>query len=334
MKYRKYILLITVFGAALLTPIGLSGQDWESVMSLRGEWKFSIGDRQTWAEPDYNDSDWEKIRVPSTWEDEGFHGYDGYAWYRTSFNGRELSAQENYYLRLGYIDDVDEVYVNGNLVGITGSFPPHFRTAYKSAREYPIPTEFLNFDGRNVIAVRIYDTRLEGGIVSGRVGIYINRSTSRLDIDLSGIWKFSLGDDPDWKEEEYNDSRWERIKVPSSWDKQGFYKYDGYAWYRKEFFVPKDLEGEDLVLFLGRIDDFDRTYINGKLVGSTKDFKRYGTSMSFREKREYKIPSDVIKPGEMNTIAVRVEDMGNVGGIYEGTIGIVAESRLTRYWRR
>ena len=46
-----------------------SGSD--HVIDLEGNWKFSIGDDSAWASPDYNDQDWEEIKVPSSWENEG-----------------------------------------------------------------------------------------------------------------------------------------------------------------------------------------------------------------------------------------------------------------------
>ncbi|WP_054720728.1 hypothetical protein [Marinifilum fragile] len=42
-----------------------SAQDLKKVMDLSHRWKFSIGDKQEWANPEFNDSDWEWIDVPS-----------------------------------------------------------------------------------------------------------------------------------------------------------------------------------------------------------------------------------------------------------------------------
>ena len=66
-------------------------QDENQILDLSGKWKFSIGDDSAWASPDYNDWEWEEIKVPSSWENEGFHGYNGFAWYRKSF---ELPADD------------------------------------------------------------------------------------------------------------------------------------------------------------------------------------------------------------------------------------------------
>ena len=126
-----------------------------------------------------------------------------------------------------------------------------------------------------------------------------------------------------------------KIIVPAPWEHQGYFKYDGYGWYKKTFSVPDNLVGntdEDLVLLVGKIDDFDKTYLNGKLVGTTNDGRRYGQSSSFGELRAYTIPTNLLKKGT-NTIEILVEDMGNVGGIYEGPVGIATRTAYERYFR-
>jgi len=62
------------------------------------------------------------------------------------------------------------VFFNGVKIGFSGGFPPNYYTAWNAEREYRIPNELLNYNGDNVIAVRIYDKGGEGGIYSGEVG--------------------------------------------------------------------------------------------------------------------------------------------------------------------
>ena len=63
-------------------------------INLHKKWKFRIGDNLKWISPSYDDRSWESIKVPSTWENQGFHGYDGYAWYRLHFDGRKLAKNQ------------------------------------------------------------------------------------------------------------------------------------------------------------------------------------------------------------------------------------------------
>src|SRR5690606_12569195 len=132
-------------------------------ITLKGRWKFHVGDDAAWASQKFNDSGWGTIRVPAAWEDEGFNGYDGFAWYRTKFDGRKLNKNEVYYLNLGFIDDADEVYLNGNLIGFSGNLPPKFKTAYNSERKYVLPNMMINFEGENVLAIRVFDAIHAGG---------------------------------------------------------------------------------------------------------------------------------------------------------------------------
>ena len=213
-------------------------QRWDKVVSLRGYWKFSIGDDLKWAKPEYDDKSWEDMVVPSSWQEEGFHGYHGYAWYRKHFNCTSDLKGRSIVLKLGRVDDVDQVYINGYLIGSSGTFPPKYQSAWNAWREYPVPEKYLNIGGSNVIAIRVYDSELEAGIVDGEVGLFENRDAMKLDIDLAGQWKFQIGDNMDWKEKKYDDKKWSEILVPSQWETQGYKDYDGFAWYRTDVIIP------------------------------------------------------------------------------------------------
>lgn len=329
---KALIKILTLFQCLWAGSI-YAADDWELLINLEGRWKFSIGDDLKRAEPDYNDRGWTTIPVPAMWEDEGFHGYDGFAWYRNIFNGSYLPKDKPLFLFLGYIDDADEVYLNGHLVGISGSFPPKFSTAHTAFRRYPIPSSFVNFEGNNLISVRVYDKYGEGGIVGGDVGIYTTRGIPVMTVGLEGIWSFRTGDDSRWKNRYFNDDSWDQITAPSPWENQGYRRYDGYAWYRKTIRFTEDQVKEPLVLLLGKIDDFDQTFFNGKLIGSTNDGRPYGHSQSFNEIRMYPIPPELIRVRQTNSIAIRVLDMGNIGGIHAGPIGLLPKSQVREYLR-
>lgn len=300
------------------------------LIDLNGRWKFAIGDQANWADPNYDDSDWEYIFAPAPWEEEGFNGYDGFAWYRKTFDGNKLNENDKLYLNVGYIDDADEVYFNGELIGFSGSMPPAYKTAYNSQRSYIIPKHVINYQGKNTIAIRVFDAIQSGGIIDGDLGIYRLQSGSPILLDLQGIWEFrrsKKGNRPD------DDDYWDRIIVPGFWEKQGYWKYNGYAWYRRTFFLSQNLYDKDLVLMLGKIDDFDEVYINGKLAGRTNDNRRFGDSNSYQKFRAYYIPKVLLKPNQDNLIEILVEDIGIDGGIYEGPIGITTKTLFDRYFK-
>ena len=331
------IMIVLIAGCDINYDIPLSDK-WDRVINLEGDWKFSVGDDSVWSSLKFNDESWDEISVPSTWENEGFHGYNGYAWYRKHFKISERYKNHTKYIRLGNVDDVDEVFINGKLIGFTGSFPPNYVTAYNLSRNYPIPNSFLNFEGDNVISVRVYDSELGGGIVNGDIGIYINPSTVQNEINLEGEWKFSTGDNLSWNENNFDDRNWSSIIVPGFWESQGFRDYDGYAWYRKKVFIPSSLKNKQLVLALGKIDDVDQTFLNGKQIGNIGDFsllpEGFNKNAQYRELRGYYIPKDLIHFGQENVIAVRIYDGYRDGGIYEGPIGIVTQEKYRKYWKQ
>ena len=325
---KKYSVRLAYFH--FLIFLLFSNPVFSQAINLKGSWKFHIDDKASWSSPNFDDADWEYIHAPAPWEDEGFNGYDGFAWYRKKFDGRKLDKMEHYYLGLGFIDDSDEAYINGKLIGFSGSMPPKFKTAYNTERKYVLPEDAINFEGENTIAIRIYDVIHGGGIVEGDLGIFRIPRNKYLLIDLQGLWSFA----PSWRGDRIKDEKeWKKIMVPSPWERQGYPKYDGFAWYKRTFTLPKNLTGENLVLLVGKIDDFDKVYFNGQLIGSTNDHQSYGRSQSYSQDRAYAIPPKLIKKSGPNTIEVLVEDMGNDGGIYEGTVGITTKANFDRHFR-
>ncbi|MCA1745767.1 MAG: hypothetical protein LC643_08740, partial [Bacteroidales bacterium] len=124
----------------------------------------------------HNDEDWQRITVPGYWEDQIQGNYDGFAWYRKQFRAPASAEPKRYVLMLGKIDDLDEVYINGQLVGRTGeihSSPSQmtFGWQHNQERFYYLDAEAINQGQVNTIAVRVYDAGHGGGIYTGPVGL-------------------------------------------------------------------------------------------------------------------------------------------------------------------
>jgi hypothetical protein len=338
-KKTKTLLVSAIFCLIAQTSlVNASEENLVLLQSLKGSWQFSIGMNEEWISPKFNDSGWETIKVPSPWEDQGFNGYNGYAFYRKKITIASAYKGRMLYLNMGYIDDVDEVYLNGNKIGSTGGFPPVYNTAYNAERIYYIPEQYINFDGTNLVAVKVYDSYNVGGIVSGDIGLYGGRATVNFEVNLQTTWKFQPGDDLRRKESDYDDSGWGEIFVPAKWEDQGYRDYDGFAWYRKSFSYATSNSSEKMIIMMGKIDDIDQVYINGTLVGSTgnfptNSFDEGSAGQEFDAFRGYFIPEGLLKKNQKNVIAVRVLDTGGAGGIYEGPVGIITQTRYIEYWR-
>jgi hypothetical protein len=330
-QYRIFALMVL----AVLFSISAHAEDLRKIVSLAGYWKFSVGDDIKWASALYDDSKWDQITVPGQWEQQGYDEYNGYAWYRKTFKPGAIPANETIYLMLGRIDDADVVYLNGKVLGKSGNFPPNYETAYNSTRKYVIPAGYLAEDAENVIAVRVYDSYLEGGIVDGPTGLYFDADNDLLNLNLSGKWKFHTGNSKDWRSSDFNDEAWKAINVPSEWENEGYNNYDGYAWYRVKFKVPQHFITGELYLSLGKIDDIDDVYLNGKFIGSVYDLKKDAeyrrSGWEYNARRLYKIPDGILNRNGINTLAIRVYDGQQRGGIYEGPIGIMSAENCRRY---
>jgi hypothetical protein len=138
--------------------------------------KFKTGDETSWKEKTFDDKNWSEIRTAQTFEEQGYH-YDGYVWYRFRFH-LPSSFLDGFYLKnqlnfdLGKIDDADEVYLNGKLIGKTGSFPTDpngFSSQWNTPRNYVVAANdpAVLWDSENVLAIRVYDNSGAGGMFEG-----------------------------------------------------------------------------------------------------------------------------------------------------------------------
>jgi len=305
-----------------------------TIVRLDGTWKFAVGDAMERAQPEFDDKAWADIHAPSNWQNQGYRDYHGYAWYRKSFTFPKDTEGKSIFLSLGRVDDVDQVYINGKLIGATGQFPPNYLSAYNRNRIYDVPAACLKPGQQNLIAVRVFDEGGVGGIYSGKLRFY-SSDTPQPSIKLEGTWQFHPGDSPKWKEERIEDKDFAQIQVPGYWEHQGYTKLDGFAWYRITFAAPSKLSSSTAVLLLGKIDDIDEAYLNGTLIGSTGNFKNlndesYEQTSPYKQSRAYFFPASLLK--ETNTLAVRVYDSGGEGGIYAGPIGIMSQTDYAKYW--
>lgn len=321
----------------LVVSIAQAQPETTRLIDLKGQWKFMIGDREEWSEPLFDDADWPSIFVPAAWEDEGYPGYNGHAWYRWTGKLIDKGTEESYILDLGRVDDVDQTYVNGCLVGASGAFPPQYQTAYHVWRWYRIPKHCLRDDGRLVIAVRVYDSELSGGLLEGNPSIQVQSLPKGTLMNLAGIWKFQRGDNLLWMQPAFNDDNWSEHKIPLGWDDNGLRDYDGFGWYRYRFIAPRSWMGEEFVVELGRIDDVDEVYLNGVLIGGMGPMpgrqQAGGIGNQWEVVRRYPVSEGVMRIGRENLLAVRVYDDRLNGGMMGPYIVIRRSSDVTvREW--
>jgi hypothetical protein len=146
-------------------------------------------------------------------------------------------------------------------------------------------------------------------------------------VDLSGPWRFHIGDDPRWADASINDTPgeggWETILPDRPWGAQSHYAYAGFAWYRLHLRItPAPDVKTDFQLLLPRLQDACEVYWNGRLVG------RYGKLPPHPSSPASNAPAAFTLPGSLaGTLAIRVWN-GPLGSSASGEGGGIAETPL------
>ena len=151
------------------------------------------------------------------------------------------------------------------------------------------------------------------------------KENSKNFMSMNGSWKFFWVKNADqrptdfWKVG-YNDKGWDDMKVPAVWELNGYgdpiYVNIGYPWrnqyknnpphvpteknhvgsYRREFVIPADWSGKDIVAHFGAVSSNMYLWVNGKFVGYSEDSKL---------EAEFDL-TPYVKPGQKNLIAFQV----------------------------
>ncbi len=122
-------------------------------------------------------------------------------------------------------------------------------------------------------------------------------------------WKNLNFGDSICAEANFNDSAWKEMKLPVYWESAAIGTFDGAVWFRKKVEIPSSWLNRELILEPGPIDDMDRTYVNGTLVGATEE------TGYWQAPREYRVPKDAVND-TIITIAIRDIDNQGGGGIW------------------
>ncbi len=152
----------------------------DSVAPLNGPWKFQIGDspidpatqQPLWAQSDFDDSSWESVDVTSPsgtfdpiagtsgyvpgWTAKGHRGYWGFAWYRIRIHVETHPGVKLAIAGPSDVDDIYQVFDNGNLIGAFGDFSKSRPAIYTTRPEmFPLPGE-NNSSYTRVLAFRVW----------------------------------------------------------------------------------------------------------------------------------------------------------------------------------
>jgi alpha-galactosidase len=151
-------------------------------------------------------------------------------------------------------------------------------------------------------------------------------------VDLNREWKFNPGDDTAWISPGFDDSGWSMILPDKPWERQGYKKLDGYAWYRIKVIIPSSLQNnslmkDSLLFLLGKIDDCDQVFLNGKMIGEncttmtgdhvpSDDFTKAEGIWDTERKYVLSVNDPRILWDRENVVAIRVFDQNGLGGLF------------------
>ena len=194
-NFVLYALTLLVFLSCQRAPSG-------SKTDLSVPWRFHSGDDPAWIAASFDDSKWEQINPTDIWEHQGYKNLDGFAWYRIRVAiphslTDDAVIKDSLQIRLGKIDDYDQVFLNGELIGENGiniavktePRPDFFKghSCWELDRRYVLAVNDprIHWDQENVIAVRAYDQGGAGGMFSKPFDIGMVDLPDQIKFDFS-----------------------------------------------------------------------------------------------------------------------------------------------------
>ena len=102
-------------------------------------------------------------------------------------------------------------------------------------------------------------------------GLFPLENSGRLVWNFNAGWRFHLGDVAGAEAKDFNDQAWEVVSTPHSVqlmpaEASGCRNYQGIAWYRKHFVLPKECASRDVTLHFEAIMGKQTIYVNGQKV--------------------------------------------------------------------
>jgi sialate O-acetylesterase len=134
--------------------------------------------------PNYNDNTWQEMKLPVFWEQTPVGDFDGVVWFRkqvvipAEWRGKDLTLQ------LGPIDDMDETYINGKLIG------KYIGPGYWQINRVYKVVGSLTSDSLMTIAVRVIDTQGGGGLYGRGKKLVLYKDNIETGMSLEGNWKY------------------------------------------------------------------------------------------------------------------------------------------------
>jgi beta-galactosidase len=179
---------------SLLFTLKVAGQQSRTIANFDKDWHFHLGNVDDGEKASLNDANWRLLNLPHDWSIEGKFSKDnpaspeggalpgGIGWYRKTFTVPAASKNKLVYIDFDGVYQKSDVWINGHHLG----FRPN---GYISFR-YEL-TPYLNFGGKNTIAVKVDNSVQPNSRWYSGSGIYRNVwlvTTNKTAIDHWGTY--------------------------------------------------------------------------------------------------------------------------------------------------
>ena len=121
---------------------------------------------------------------------------------------------------------------------------------------------------------------------------------------MTAFNNYYFSQDRDFVHPSYDDSGWDEIRFPGILESV-YPDFDGHVLVRRDVVIPDEWVGKPLKMYVSAVDDMDKTYFNGHLIGEGE---------GWNVERNYEIPASLVT-GTKVQMAMRIVDAGDTGGI-------------------
>lgn len=283
----------------------MKGKDFQALQAQAErnaiKWNDSVtnsdpGMLSKWYLPTTQLNNWKEIEAPVLWESAGYPAMDGVAWYTKEIDLTEDEIKSQATLSLGPIDDIDETYINGQLVGRT--------ERYDTPRQYTIKPGVLK-SGKNRIAIRVIDNGGGGGIWGNASQMYLQ--IGNIKTTLAGKWLFKVGIDLPAQQNAQSPNSYPSLLYNAMIHPLLNYGIKGVIWYQGENNAGKALKYQSL--FPTMISDWRKAWNQGAFP------------FLFVQLANYMAPSDV--PGPSSWAELREAQAMTLSVPYTGMATII-----------
>lgn len=191
---RKLVFIASFIALTLLLGCGGNDNapDFSRATEFNSGWRFALVDNDSASAPDFDDSGWRELNLPHDWAIEGDFSESnpsgtgggalpgGIGWYRKSFTLPESYKGKQVYIDFDGAYMNSSVYINGHYLGTR----PYGYASFS----YDL-TPYLNFDGENIIAVKVDNAEQPNSRWYSGCGIYRNvwlRALNPVHVDRWG----------------------------------------------------------------------------------------------------------------------------------------------------